>query len=49
MKKILVMPKSLENLGKILNTDVEGIILPIQDLSESNSIYFTYYIWFGTS
>lgn len=41
MKKILVIPKSLENLGQILDTDVEGIILPIKDLSVNNSIYFT--------
>lgn len=41
MKKILVIPKSLENLGQILNTNVEGVILPIKDLAESNSIYFT--------
>jgi collagenase-like PrtC family protease len=41
MKKILVIPKSLENLGKVLETDVEGIILPIKDLSVNNSIYFT--------
>lgn len=41
MKKILVIPKSLENLGKVLNTKVEGIILPIKNLSEGYSIYFT--------
>ena len=41
MKKILVTPKSLENLGKVLNTNVEGIILPIKDLAVNNSIYFT--------
>ena len=41
MKKILVTPKSLENLGKALNTNVEGIILPIKDLAVNNSIYFT--------
>lgn len=41
MKKILVIPKSLENLGKILNKEIEGIILPIKNLSVNNSIYFT--------
>lgn len=41
MKKILVIPKSLDNLGKILNTNVEGIILPLEGLSVNNSIYFS--------
>ena len=41
MKKILVIPKDLDNLGKILKTDINGIILPIKDLSVNYSVYFT--------
>lgn len=41
MKKILVIPKSLENLGEVLNTNIDGIILPIKDLSVNNTISFT--------
>ncbi len=41
MKKILVIPKDLNNLGKILKTDVNGILLPIKDLSVGYSAYFT--------
>ena len=41
MKKILVIPKSLENLGDVLKTDVDGIILPIKDLSVNSTINFS--------
>lgn len=41
MKKILVTPKSLENLGQVLEKDIEGIILPIKDLAVNSSVYFT--------
>ena len=41
MKKILVIPKDLDNLGKILKTDINGIILPIKNLSIGYSVYFT--------
>ena len=41
MKKILVIPKNLNNLGNILKTEINGIILPIKDLSVGYSTYFT--------
>lgn len=41
MKKILVIPKDLNNLGKILKKDINGIILPIKDLSVNFTTYFT--------
>lgn len=41
MKKILVQPNSLENLGDILKTDITGIILPLEHLSVNSSIYFS--------
>ncbi len=41
MKKILVIPSSLNNLGKVLNSGVDGIILPLEGLSVNSSIYFT--------
>ncbi|MBR3161540.1 MAG: U32 family peptidase [Bacilli bacterium] len=41
MKKILVMPSSLDNLGKILNSDVDGIILSLEGLAVNSNIYFT--------
>ena len=41
MKKILVIPKNLENLGEVLKTNIEGIILPLENLSVNNSIYFS--------
>ena len=41
MKKILVMPSSLDNLGKILDSDVDGIILSLEGLSVNSNIYFT--------
>ena len=41
MKKILVIPKSLDNLGKILNSKAEGVILPLEGLSVNSSIYFS--------
>lgn len=41
MKKILVMPNSLDNLGKVLNSNVDGIILPLAGLAVNSNIYFT--------
>ena len=41
MKKFLVIPNSLELLGKVLETDVDGVILPIEHLAVNSSIYFT--------
>ena len=41
MKKILVQPNSLENLGDILKTNVDGVILPLEHLAVNSSIYFS--------
>ena len=41
MKKILVIPNSLDNLGEVLKTNIDGIILPIKGLAVNSSIYFT--------
>ena len=41
MKKLLVIPNSLENLGDVLNTNVTGIILPIESLSSGFDVYFS--------
>ena len=41
MKKILVQPNSLENLGDILKTNIDGVILPLEDLAVNSSIYFS--------
>lgn len=41
MKKILVIPNSYDNLGEVLKTNINGIILPIKGLSVNNSISFT--------
>ena len=41
MKKILVIPNSYDNLGEVLKTNIDGIILPIKGLSVNNSISFT--------
>lgn len=41
MKKILVQPNSFENLGKILKTDIAGVILPIEHLAVNSSVYFS--------
>ena len=41
MKKILVIPNSLNNLGKILNSDIDGVILPLEGLSINSNIYFS--------
>jgi len=41
MKKILVMPNSYENLGEVLKTKVDGVILPIRGLAVNSSQYFT--------
>ncbi|MEE3343202.1 MAG: U32 family peptidase [Bacilli bacterium] len=41
MKKILVMPSSLDNLGKVLNSDADGVILPLEGLAINSNIYFT--------
>lgn len=41
MKKILVQPNSLENLSDILKTNIDGIILPLENLSVNSSIYFS--------
>jgi len=40
-KKILVQPGSLENLGDVLKTNIDGVILPLENLSVNSSIYFT--------
>ena len=40
MKKILVIPNSIDNLDKVLKTSVDGIILPIKGLSVNSSVYF---------
>lgn len=41
MKKFLVIPNSLELLGQVLETNVDGLILPIEHLAVNSSIYFT--------
>lgn len=41
MKKILIQPNSLENLGDILKTNIDGIILPLENLAVNSSIYFS--------
>ena len=35
------MPSSLDNLGKVLDSDVDGVILSIEGLSVNSNIYFT--------
>ena len=40
MKKILVIPNSIDNLDKVLKTSVDGIILPIKGLAVNSSVYF---------
>lgn len=41
MKKILVIPNSYENLGEVLKTSIDGVILPIKGLSVNSNIYFS--------
>lgn len=41
MKKILVIPNSYDNLGEVLKTNIDGVILPIKGLSVNSNIYFT--------
>jgi len=41
MKKILVIPNSYDNLGEVLKTNIDGVILPIKGLSVNSSIYFS--------
>lgn len=40
-KKILVQPSSFENLGEVLKLDIDGVILPLENLSVNSSIYFS--------
>ena len=40
LKKILVIPNSYENLGEVLKTSVDGVILPIRGLAVNSSVYF---------
>ena len=41
MKKILVIPNSYDNLGEVLKTNIDGIILPIKGLAVNSNVYFT--------
>lgn len=41
MKKILIIPNSLDLLGSVLETDVSGVILPITNLSVNRDITFS--------
>jgi putative protease len=41
MKKILVQPNSFENLGDILKTKVDGVILPLEHLAVNSEVYFS--------
>lgn len=41
LKKILVIPNSYENLGEVLKTNVDGVILPIKGLAVNSSMYFS--------
>ena len=50
MKKILVIPNSYDNLGEVLKTNIDGIILPIKGLSVNSNISFTEYpIWYSNT
>ena len=40
MKKIFVIPNSYENLGEVLKTNIDGIILPIKGLAVNSNVYF---------
>ena len=40
-KKILVQPSNLENLGDVLKSDIDGVILPLENFSVNSSIYFS--------
>ena len=40
MKKILVIPNNKDNINNLLNTNIEGLILPIEHLSVNSSCYF---------
>ena len=41
MKKILVLPNSKEILEEYINTNIDGFILPIKDLSVNSTYYVT--------
>lgn len=41
MKKFLVIPSNLEVLEKVLTTNIDGIILPIEHLAVNSNIYFS--------
>lgn len=41
MKKILVIPNSYENLGDVLKSNVDGVILPIKGLAVNSNQYFS--------
>lgn len=41
MKKILVIPNRFELLGRVLETDVTGVILPIAGLAVNSDCYFS--------
>lgn len=41
MKKILVIPNDYKNLGAILNSGVDGVILPLEQLAVNSNVYFT--------
>ena len=41
MKRIFVIPNSLDLLGSVLEKDIAGVILPITDLSVNRDITFS--------
>ena len=41
MKKILIIPNSLDLLGSVLEKDVAGVILPITNLSVNRDLTFS--------
>lgn len=41
MRKILIIPNSIDLLGSVLKTDISGVILPIKDLSVNSDIVFS--------
>lgn len=41
MKKILVQPNSFENLGDVLKTNIDGVILPLEKFAVNSNVYFS--------
>ena len=41
MKKVLVQPSNLENLGDVLKTNIDGVILPLEHFAVNSGVYFS--------